>query len=84
VEIVVAEDGAHGDRQPAARVREHRRLLRLAVGRQVAGEQDEVGFFLGGMNGPTGDLVRMGCWRSEAAGSLEQCGFGRIAGSPFR
>jgi hypothetical protein len=46
VEIVVAEDGAHGDRQPAARVREHRRLLRLAVGRQVAGEQDEVGFFL--------------------------------------
>jgi hypothetical protein len=23
-----------------------------------------------GMKGPTGDLVRMGCWPSEAAGSL--------------
>jgi hypothetical protein len=29
-----------------------------------------VGFVRGGTNGPTGDLVRIGCSPNEAAGSL--------------
>jgi predicted phosphodiesterase len=43
VVIVVAEHGEDRDRQVAARVGEHGRLLRLAGRRQVAREQDDVG-----------------------------------------
>ena len=42
VVVVVAEHGEHRQLERPARIREHGRLLRLAVGRQVAGEQHEV------------------------------------------
>ena len=40
MEVVVAEDGIDRDLERPARVGEHRRLLRLAVRRQVTGEKD--------------------------------------------
>ena len=42
VPVVVAEHGEHRDRQAAARVGEDRRLLGVAAGGQVAGEQDQI------------------------------------------
>ena len=42
VEVVVAEDGVDRDVERPAGVGEHRRLLGLAVRRQVAGEEDDV------------------------------------------
>ena len=43
VVVVVPEHGIQGRDQPAARVGEDGRLLRVAVRRQVAGEEDQVG-----------------------------------------
>ena len=43
VPVVVAQHGEHGHVQAAAGVRDDRGLLGLAVGGQVAGEQQQVG-----------------------------------------
>jgi hypothetical protein len=46
VEVVVAQNRADGDRQIAARPGDDDSLLGLAMGRQVAGEEDQVGVAL--------------------------------------
>ena len=73
VPVVVAEHREHRDASPRQASASTARLRRLAVGRQVAREQDEVGLALdrreGALDALARRLARRGCRRPRRPGS---------------
>ena len=73
VVVVVAEHRDHGDREVAAGVGEHERLLRLSVRRQIAAEQDQVGLRLHAGEGADGALPqRLGAMEVGGGGQPDR------------
>jgi len=82
VMVVVPEDGVDGREQARARVGEDGRLLRVAVGGQVAGEEDQVGLAVDLREGGL-DLLAMRLARVDVAGGRDpDRPFGSVHGGP--